>query len=235
MLISEALLLLFTKDNGKRDDFIGNQEAVLRAGLLADLAYVGEVSFSEDKKPLILLASLEPQPSDDQYPHAISHTLNALRERIAKKDKVRVDQYISGQWFRGREAIAQSLDDKGVVDAEASSFLGIPRLSMEINDPSVEAEFRNKLALALQGNSVPAADELVVLHFLKEMGTSTLRRVLKDDVPNMKPREMKACIESLVDSFGNEASADLANAVKRAIFAANVVMYTPVFVAIASS
>lgn len=235
MLISEALLLLFTKDNGKRDDLIGHQEAVLRAGLLSDLAFVQEVSFSDDKNLRILLSSLQPRPEDDRYPHAIRRTLDALRERIAKKGKVRVDQFISGQWFRAREEVAQSLDDKGVVKAEASSFLGIPRLSMDILDPTIEAEFRQKLALALQGNSVPAADELVVLHLLNAIGTSALRRIFKSDVPEMKPREISKRIEDLVESFGNESSSELADAVKRAITAANVAIYTPIFIATVSS
>ena len=50
MLICQEMFLLLTKDNGKQEDWVSNNEAALRATVLTDLLLGGHVELGEKKK-----------------------------------------------------------------------------------------------------------------------------------------------------------------------------------------
>ena len=54
MLICQEMFLLLTKDNGKKEDWVSNNEAALRATVLADLLLGGHVELGEKKKVNLL-------------------------------------------------------------------------------------------------------------------------------------------------------------------------------------
>ena len=106
-----------------------------------------------------------------------------------------VKALLQARWFSPRGKIAQDFRDRGQLEIEDSAWwqLGGDRYIM--TDTALEDGVRERLAAVLDGTEAPSAKDVIILDILREIrGAYPL---LKEDAPEMKPREMRNRIKEL--------------------------------------
>lgn len=220
MMIADEVFLLYTADKG--GVFAQYRHFAVTGAVVADLILAQRVELDGRKDPRLSLLDSRPvgHPAHDAM-------LGYLHERIVDKGKrVKLSQLLSVRSLKLEERTGRALHDAGIlgfVDAKLGGLVG-PKFPVE--NPLPEQQLRARLAHVLRGGEPTPAD-VVQLSILK--GTSTVHRILRDEVQGMSRKELKVAIESL------EARGEIGPAIKRAIDMLMVAVMTPVMMGVVTS
>mgnify|MGYP002712874732 CR=1 FL=1 len=198
MLICQEMFLLLTKDNGKKEDWVSNNEAALRATVLTDLLLGGHVELGEKKK-------VETTPQRPEHP-----VLAWAWEELQQHKATSMQSLLEASWFTPREIIALDFHANGQLDVEKAKWWQISGDRYIMTDTALEDEVRERLAAVLDGTQNPSVKDMIILDILREVkGAYPL---LKEDAPEMKRREMRNRIKELKQQVDYDDAA--ASAVK---------------------
>lgn len=219
-MIADEIFLLYTADRG--GVFAQYRQFAVTGAVVADLILAQRVELDGRKDPRLTLLDSRPvgHPAHDAM-------LEYLHERIVGKGKqVKLSQLLGVRSLKLEERTGRGLHDagiRGLVDAKLGGLVG-PKFPVE--NPLPEQHLRARLEHVLRGGEPTPADA-VELSILK--GTSTVHRILRDEVRGMSRREVKVAIESL------ETRGDIGPAIKRAIDMLVTAVMAPVFVGVVTS
>lgn len=220
MMIADEIFLLYTADKG--GVFAQYRQFAVTGAVVADLILAQRVELDGRKDPRLALLDSRPvgHPAHDAM-------LEYLHERIVGKGKqVKLSQLLGVRSLKLEERTGRALHDAGIlglVDAKLGGLVG-PKFPME--NPLPEQHLRARLAHVLRGGE-PGPADAVELSILK--GTSTVHRILRDEVRGMSRKEVKVAIESL------ETRGDIGPAIKRAIDMLVTAVMAPVFVGVVTA
>ena len=183
MLICQEMFLLLTKDNGKKEDWVSNNEAALRATVLADLLLGGHVELGEKKR-------VETTPQRPEHP-----VLAWAWEELQQHKAARMKDLLEASWFTPREIIALDFHANGQLDVEKAKWWQISGDRYIMTDLELEKELRERLVAVLEAQRPATVNDVIILDILREVsGAYTL---LKNDAEGMKRREMRARIQEI--------------------------------------
>lgn len=214
MMIADEAFLLFTTEKG--GVFAQYRKLAVSGAVIADLILAERIGLDGRKDPRIDILDARPigHPAHDAM-------LGYLHERIVTKGKkVKFSQLMSLQSVKVEELTGIALTRAGIVDHVAKRLGGLIGPKFPVVNPLPEQQLRARLADVLRGGAPTPADA-VLLSILK--GTSTVRRILKDETAGMSRKEVNAVIESL-------DTGEVGPAIKHAIDMFMVAVMTPVLV-----
>ncbi len=187
MLISEELLLLLSKDDGTNEAFV-YRDYGMTAAAIADLMAAGHVILSEDRTPRLRIVV----PGPARHP-----ALTAMLERLTPKDGRKIDSILMWDSIHPTRDVAEGLRDAGVIDIRERRLLGLVPTRFPTLDPQPERELRERLAAVIAGDVRANENDVVLLGILQ--GMDVARRVLRDEVGDLKGRALKARIEAIIE------------------------------------
>lgn len=210
MLICQEMFLLLTKDNGKKEDWVSNNEAALRATVLADLLLGEHIELTGKK--------VETTAKRPGHP-----VLAWAWEELQQHKVTSMKNLLEASWFTPREIIALDFHANGQLDVEKAKWwqLGGDRYIM--TDLELEKELRERLVAVLEAQRPAEVNDIIILDILREVsGAYTL---LKNDADGMKRREMRARIQEIKKEveYDNAASSAVKAVVEEAAALAAVV------------
>ena len=183
MLICQEMFLLLTKDNGKKEDWVSNNEAALRATVLADLLLGEHVELGEKKR-------VETTPQRPEHP-----VLAWAWEELQQHKATSMQSLLEASWFTPREIIALDFHANGLLDVEKAKWWQISGDRYIMTDLELEKELRERLVAVLEAQRPATVNDVIILDILREVsGAYTL---LKNDAEGMKRREMRARIQEI--------------------------------------
>lgn len=196
MLICQEMFLLLTKDNGKQEDWVSNNEAALRATVLTDLLLGGHVELGEKKK-------VETTPQRPEHP-VLAWAWEELQEHKATS----MQSLLEASWFTPREIIALDFHANGQLDVEKAKWWQISGDRYIMTDLELEKELRERLVAVLEAQRPATVNDVIILDILREVsGAYTL---LKNDAEGMKRREMRARIQEIKEEVEYDKTASSA-------------------------
>ncbi|GAA4517976.1 GOLPH3/VPS74 family protein [Brevibacterium yomogidense] len=260
MLISEDLLLLLTRDDGRTEAWVSYRDYALAAGLLSDLALAECVEFEPGKKrnPRVLMvggtggsadriggpagsvrgaggpiggAAGAGGGSQPDGPGAImAFGLQAL---AARSKPPRVQSLITAGWFNPKVVVSRSLMAQGVVGLEEARFLGLKPERYPVVDDEPERLTRARLHDALAGRGEVSVTDAMILGILRGMDAAKV--VLKEEAASagLKGRALSKRIERISEELP-EAAQRGNQAIKGVIDAMNAAIMGAVTAAAAS-
>jgi len=174
MLICQEMFLLLTKDNGKKEDWVSNNEAALRATVLADLLLGGHVELAEKKK--VVTTTQRPK----------NPVLAWAWEELQQRKTASTKELLEASWFTPREIIALDFHANGQLDIEKAKWWQWGGDRYIMTDLELENELRERLVAVLKAQRPAAINDVIILDILREVsGAYTL---LKNDAEGMKRR-----------------------------------------------
>lgn len=181
--LTAEIFLLLTNDRGRTDAPETRKQAVAAAAI-ADLALRGRIAFTAEKNPRIeiLDAAATGVPELDQ-------ALAALAEMPRK----RIDAIIQNRRMNLLDATAEPLIASGAIERKDGLFSA----SFPERDGTLEDSLRAHLADVLEGRTEPDERDVVLLQFLRSADAA--HPTLKDDVPELKRRELDTRIRELAE------------------------------------
>lgn len=219
-MIADEIFLLYTADSG--GVFAQYRQFAVTGATVADLILAPRVELDGRKDPRISLLDSRPvgHPAHDAV-------LEYLHERIVDKGKqVKLSQLLGVRSLKLEERTGRALHDAGILGLVGARFGGLVGTKYPVSNPLPEQQLRARLAHVLRGGEPTPADA-VQLSILK--GTSTVHRILRDEVRGMSRKEVKVAIESL------ETRGDIGPAIKRAIDMLVTAVMTPVMIGVVTS
>lgn len=202
MAIAQNVFLLLTKDSGGVEGFGTQRELACAGALLADLLLAGRVRVNDDKKHTISVVDR-------------SGTGDALLDeglaRFAKRDGKRAADAVQSVAKGLDKTVGGELAARGLVRVEGDGALGFLTRSFPATDPGIEVALRERLRQIVTGAAAPTADEVGTLAVLQ--GVGSLKHAVSRDEVGLSGRELKARVESLVES--NPAGQAVADAMKQ--------------------
>ena len=220
MMIADEIFLLYTADKG--GVFAQYRQFAVTGAVVADLILAERVELDGRKDPRLSLLDSRPvgHPAHDEM-------LEYLHERIVDKGKkVKLSQLLNVRSLKLEKRTGDALHHAGIlgfVDAKLGGLVG-PKYPVE--NPLPEQHLRARLAHVLRGGEPTPADA-VQLSILK--GTSTVHRILRDEVRGMSRKEVNVAIESL------ETRGDVGPAIHRAVGMLVTAIMAPVFLGVVTS
>lgn len=207
LTISEKLLLLLTKDDGRT---VSSSAAYgYAAANIADLALAGRLTLSGDKDPRVNVVDATPTG------HPV---LDAAVERLADKNGKKFSGLVTDVKVAATPRIVQSLAQIGIIDVEEKKLLGLVPEKHPVHDPAPERALRDQIRLALAGGSAkPKVSTLLSIL----SGLDVAHKVLADESAGMSKRDLKRRIDEVAVAMDTK---DTAVAVKRAIDSMNAVI-----------
>lgn len=237
MLISEDLLLLLTRDDGRTEAWVSHRDYALAAGLLSDLALAECVEFEQGKKrnPRVSLAGGiggvggvggvggEPVGSEPQADGPGAVMAFGLQALAARSRPPRVQSLITAGWFNPKEVVSRSLVAQGVVGLEEARFLGLQPERYPAMDDEPERRTRARLQDALAGRGEVAVTDAMILGILRGMDAAKV--VLKEEAAHagLRGRALNKRIERISEELpeaaqrGNQALKGVIDGVNAAI------------------
>lgn len=243
MLISEDLLLLLTRDDGRTEAWVSHRDYALAAGLLSDLALAECVEFEPGKKrnPRVSLAGgvggvggaggvvgaggmggdpVGGEPQADGPGAVMAFGLQVL---AARSRPPRVQSLITAGWFNPKEVVSRSLVAQGVVGLEEARFLGLQPERYPAMDDEPERRTRARLQDALAGRGEVAVTDAMILGILRGMDAAKV--VLKEEAAHagLRGRALNKRIERISEELpeaaqrGNQALKGVIDGVNAAI------------------
>ncbi|MCZ9306832.1 GPP34 family phosphoprotein [Corynebacterium sp. c8Ua_181] len=211
MLICQEMFLLLTKDNGKKEDWVANNEAALRATVLADLLLGEHIELSGKKK-------VETTAQRPGHP-----VLAWAWEELQQHKVTSMKNLLEASWFTPREIIALDFHANGQLDVEKAKWWQLSGDRYIMTDLELEKELRERLVAVLEAQRPAEVNDVIILDILREVsGAYTL---LKNDADGMKRREMRARIQEIKKEveYDNAASSAVKAVVEEAAALAAVV------------
>lgn len=213
MLISEDLLLLLTRDDGRTEAWVSHRDYALAAGLLSDLALAECVEFEQGKKrnPRVMLAGGvggvggEPVGGEPQAEGPGAVMAFGLQALAARSKPPRVQSLITAGWFNPKEVVSRSLVAQGVVGLEEARFLGLQPERYPAMDDQPERRTRARLQDALAGRGETAVTDAMILGILR--GTDAAKVVLKEEAAHagLRGRALNKRIERISEELPEAA------------------------------
>ncbi|SDS42597.1 GPP34 family phosphoprotein [Corynebacterium timonense] len=212
MLIVENLFLLFTRDNGRVNVGIPNQDKALNAGLFSDLVLAGVVTVDQSNHfRESLIRVLESAPVANVDPELIVAGYKALCENPGAT----VESLLHASWFVTRNQIARSLANQGVVTIGRDKFFGIELEKYPTIDRRPEEELRERLASMLRGEEASTVQEALTLVLLAEVGNIKLE--LREQLSGVSVLDIKTRVRELAEEHLTPVDERTIKAVRRAV------------------
>lgn len=201
MLICQEMFLLLTKDNGKKEDWVSNIEAALRATVLADLLLGEHIELTGEKK-------VETTAKRPGHP-----VLAWAWEELQQHKVTGMKNLLEASWFTPREIIALDFHANGQLDVEKAKWWQLSGNRYIMTDLQLEKNLRERLVAILEARRRAEVNDVIILDILREVsGAYTL---LKNDAEGMKRREMRARIQEIKEEVEYDKTA--ASAVKAVV------------------
>jgi len=211
MLICQEMFLLLTKDNGKKEDWVSNNEAALRATVLADLLLGEHIELTGKKK-------VEATAKRPGHP-----VLAWAWEELQQHKVTSMKNLLEASWFTPREIIALDFHANGQLDVEKAKWWQLSGDRYIMTDLELEKKLRERLVAILEARRPAEVNDVIILDILREVsGAYTL---LKKDAEGMKRREMRARIQEIKQEleYDNAATSAVKAVVEEAAALAAVV------------
>ncbi|WP_018296593.1 GOLPH3/VPS74 family protein [Corynebacterium lubricantis] len=204
MLVCEELFLLLVNDEGRSESGVGFQSESLSAAVLFDLVSASLISVGLGKRDRI-------QILQSQADHPVLQW--ALDTLGGRRKPSTVNAVVDSEWFKPKEEIGKNFARSGFVDYTEKKWAGMVPAIFRVLDPEPEKALRWRLADVLNSHAVPTFRDVVVLNILE--AADCAHRVLRDDVPNLKRRELLKRIKELGEQYPEDVYSP---AVRRAVW-----------------
>ncbi|MHA2787635.1 GOLPH3/VPS74 family protein [Corynebacterium sp. S7] len=204
MLVCEELFLLQVNDEGRSESGVDFQNESLSAAILFDLMSASLISVGLGKRDKVQIVN-----SQADHP-VLQWALDTLGE---KKRPPTVNAVVDSEWFKPKEVIGKNFAREGFVEFTEKKWLGMVPAVFRVVDPEPEKALRWRLADVLNGHIAPTFRDAVMLNILEAAESDY--RVLKNDVPNLKRRQLTKRIKELGDQFPDDIYSP---AVRRAVW-----------------
>jgi hypothetical protein len=200
LTLAEELVLLGTNERGSTESAAwASLDNGIAGARLLELALAGRLELGE--KGAIVVADERPT-GDELIDEALARIAGSERRRDAKHW---VSRLASG---RVRKQVLARLDDRGVLAAERSRFLGlVPRTRHVEVDPGPEREVRERLRDAVLGDAATDARTVALAGLVKACGlTKTVfgredRKAAERRIKELaEPDAVSAAVKSVTDA-----------------------------------
>ncbi|MCP1387592.1 GPP34 family phosphoprotein [Corynebacterium sp. TA-R-1] len=210
MLISEQVFLLLTADGGGGEAWVSSyRRYALGAAALADLAVLGAIELSDERRPRVTpLPLVQPLPTKFlAHAHAM----------IQRRPKRRAQTWIGDTRFGRIDYAADSLVKRGVLEEKSRGFLFVQWQQYPVRDASAELQLRGRAHQIFRGQAHETVNEGVAL-LLVDAVTGT-RNVLKQETRDLPRKEVKRALDEIYFSLTspelNRTPPEVAVAIRR--------------------
>ncbi len=208
MLITEELLLLLTKPEGKAENWGMYASYGMAAAVVTDLIVAERVTLSQDKDPRVGI--LSPQPTGNPI-------LDPALARLGEKSGKKLSGLIMDRKLDPTKNVVEALTKAGIIAVEPKRMLGlIPEKRPTLN-PMPEQRVRDRLRSVLAG-STPTIADAALLSILQ--GLDVAHKILQSEAGGLTKRELKQRIKAV------SAAMPAGNAVERCVQMMTMVIVT---------
>ena len=225
MRITEQVFLLLTADNGSGEPWVGYRRFGLGAAILADLALLGVVAFTEDKRPRVSVTG-------DLPPDAHPALVNA-HQMIREKPNRQTQRWIANTKFGSIDLAAANLVQRGVLEERSRGFLFIQWAQYPTRDSSVEQRLRARLQQVLHGQAQETVEEGIILLIVDALNAT--RAVFKEEIRGLDRKQVRGTIDEIRHSLTDPALDRTVASVAHAVQAATAALIATVATANASA
>lgn len=225
MLIVEELHMLLLRPDGRIESSVSvNRLYGEVAAVLTDLALRGRIRLTDDRHPIVEIASTEPTG------HPV---LDSTLERVVHMRGKRLQSLIARPKLDPLDVVVESLVVQGVLIRGERGFFGWGSARTPESDPAPELVLRARLAAVLAGDREATRGDLSLLSILQNLGVA--HAILREECAGRSSKELTARIEELVsgaaDAPGSAVGNAVAAALDTAMAAAMMAVMTPAVVA----
>lgn len=219
MLIVEELHMLLLRPDGRLESAVSvNRLYGEVAAVIVDLALHGRVRVTEEKHPVVQIASTEPTGNP---------VLDSTLARLVPLQGKRLQSLVVRPKLDPLEVVVESLLVQGVLVRGERGFFGWGSVRTPESDPAPERLLRARLADVLAGRTAPTQADVALLAILQ--GLDAAHAILREECGGASARELKRRIDEL--AAGSAAGDAVAKVVSQAMTAALMAAMTPVVVA----
>ncbi|MFJ4223285.1 GPP34 family phosphoprotein [Microbacterium sp. NPDC089695] len=224
MLIVEELHMLLLRPDGRVESSVSvNRLYGEIAAVLTDLALRGRIRITDDRHPVVEIASTEPTG------HPV---LDETLERLVPLRGKRLQSLVARPKLDPLDVVVESLVVQGVLVRGERGFFGWGSARTPESDPAPELILRARLAEVLAGARTPTRTDLSLLSILQHLGAA--HALLREECAGVSASELKTRIGELVagstEAPGAAAGAAVATAIDLAMAAAMMAAMTPAVV-----
>ncbi|MFB4352522.1 GPP34 family phosphoprotein [Microbacterium sp. LS_15] len=224
MLIVEELHMLLLRPDGRVESSVSvNRLYGEIAAVLTDLALRGRITLTEERHPVVEIASTEPTG------HPV---LDTTLERLVPLRGKRLQSLIGRPKLDPLEVVVESLVVQGVLVRGERGFFGWGSVRTPESDPAPERVLRARLADVIAGNRAATRADLSLLSILQNLNAA--HAILREECAGASARDLKKRIEQLTadapQADGTAVGDAVASALDAAMAAAMMAAMTPAIV-----